>query len=300
MPSFQPLTSANAAYLKEVAQARCGFLTQLAWSPDGQTLAVSHGGGISLWQRSFGAKPTVSFQPHDGPVKSLAFSNDGYVLATASADSTVRLCVIPTGVTFNVMRGHEGSVEDVAFSPDGALLASCSTDGTVRVLDMRETARRDVLKGHEDEVTAIGFGMGMVISASRDTTIRLWNGTTEQAVLRGHTNWIRDIAVSPGGMVVASASRDGTVRLWDVTSREPIGVLEQAGDSRAVAFSPNGRLMATDDEGIVHVWDVVERTRLATLKAHTKPVLSLAFHPNGALLASGSGDGTIRLWGVTV
>src|SRR5687767_442161 len=270
MPAFKPLTNTNAITLRQVTQVRWGYITELAWSPDGQTLAVAHGGGIALWQRSFGAKPTASFQPHDGPVKGISFSPDGYVLATASADSSVRLCVVPTGATFNILRGHEGGVESVAFSPEGSLLASCSTDKTVRVLDMRETARRHVLRGHTDEVTAIRFGKGLLFSASRDATVRLWSGNREQMVLEGHTDWVRDLAVSPGGMLLASASRDKSVRLWDVVSCELLAVFPHENDSRAVAFSPNGRLLASEDAGVIHIWDIAERKRLVSLRAHEK------------------------------
>lgn len=299
MRALQPITVENAARLTPIGEVRAGFITQLAWSPDGKTLAVSTGGGLAVWKDGFGGPPDWTIQAHSGPVKCLAFSPDGYIMATGGADMTVRMSSALTGDPLTMHKPHTASVEAVAFRPDGAMLATGSADHTIQVLDMRQTARRYVLTGHTDEVTALVFTSHFLASGSRDATVRLWDETEAYAVLRGHTDWVRDIAITPDNRLLASASRDASVRLWDTASGDGRGLLAHQGDSRALAFSRDGKLLAADDAGKIRLWDIQDQREIKALEGHSKPVLSLAFHPNGQLLASGSGDNTIRLWGVT-
>ncbi|MBW7947660.1 MAG: PD40 domain-containing protein, partial [Sphingomonadaceae bacterium] len=126
-----PISAANAARLTPIAQASCGFITEIAWSPDGGTLAVAHGGGVHLWEGGFGGAPTRTLTGHRAPVKGVAFSPDSRMIATASSDATVRLWDAATGQPLGVLGSHSDAVNAVAFSPDGSLLASGGADRRV-------------------------------------------------------------------------------------------------------------------------------------------------------------------------
>jgi WD40 repeat protein len=90
------------------------------------------------------------------------------------------------------------------------------------------------------------------------------------------------------------------IQLWDVETGTQKTVLKQDNPVVSMAFSPDGRLLATGDfEGRVHIWDVVSGTEAAVLEAHNAMVVSVAFSPDGKLLATG-GEKTVRLWGVPV
>jgi WD40 repeat protein len=301
---WQFITAQNVASLVEVGQVRCGFITRAAWSPDGGTLGVAHGGGVWLWRGGFASQPTRSISHPDAPIKALAFDPTGQILITGSADTTIGLWMVANGQRMAVLRGHSGSVEAVALNTGGTLVASGSADTTVRLLNLNETMQRMTFEGHADEVTGVVFiGSTRLASASRDATIRLWdiNTAAESARLTGHTGWIRALALNPVGDTLASASRDGTIRLWDTLELTERAVFTHDGDSRAVAFSPDGALVAADDGGTLRLWDAVGgRARLHSIDAHDKPILTLAFHPAGTLLVSGGGDNVIRLWGVPV
>jgi WD40 repeat protein len=106
----------------------------------------------------------------------VAFSPDGRLLATASADGTVRLWAVPTGEAKATLRGHTDSVGHVAFSPDGLRLAT----------------------------------------ASADATVRLWDATTAERLLTfsGHTGGVWRVAFSPDGAWLATASADGTAKVY--------------------------------------------------------------------------------------
>jgi nucleoside phosphorylase len=173
-----------------------------------------------------------------------------YMVASASADGTVRLWDSETGAARRTLKGHSNAVLGVAFSPDGRLVASASHDRTVRLWDSATGAARRTLKGHSDAVIGVAFSPDgrLVASASYDKTVRLWDSATGTArrTLKGHSDAVRGVAFSPDGRLVASVSHDRTVRLWDSATGTARHTLEgHSSPVYGVAFSPDGRLVAS-------------------------------------------------------
>jgi WD40 repeat protein len=133
-------------------------------------------------------------------------------------------------------------------------------------------------------------------------TIEIHDTTTGQETchpLRGHTWAITDLTFSPNRAVpsLASASVDGTVRIWDLTTGQQIAKLPHTDLAFCVAFSQDGRLLASGGfDRLVKVWDTQTWQLLGQLEDPTGGVQSVMFHPkNDRVLAWGSMDSTVKV-----
>ena len=190
---------------------------------------------------------------HTGSVYSLAFKPNSYLLASGSADDTVRIWDVGNSNRRHVrtLRGHTDRVWSVAWSPDGRTLASASHDGTVRLWNPDNGINFAVLRGHTNAVYCVAWHPDgrILASGSPDETVRLWNPDTHgtRRVLRGHAGHVYTLAFHPNGQTLASASSDSTIRLWNPNTGALKATLTgYSGGSinRSIAFSPNGQILA--------------------------------------------------------
>ena len=278
----------------------------VAFSPDGQRLAVAS--GIGIWLYEVAASQPLALLPGESSVNSVVFSPDGTLLASGLNNRRVELWEVETGTKVAALSGHRHWVTSVVFSPDGTLLASGSRDQIIKLWDV--TKRVEVgtyeveRKSNSVNQVSVSFSPdgAMLASGFQDGTIRLWDIATQTTIaeLEGHVDYINSVVVSPDGTTLASGSRDETIKLWDVVTSRNIAMLEGHTNAiESVVFSPDGTLLASGSrDRTVKLWDVATRTNIATLGGHTGSVKSVSFSFDGTTLASGSTDGTVRLWDI--
>ncbi|MCX6719308.1 MAG: WD40 repeat domain-containing protein [Candidatus Taylorbacteria bacterium] len=129
----------------------------------------------------------------------------------------------------------------------------------------------------------------------------------EGAVARLGKGSVDEVTFSPDGKILAVASSIG-VWLYDAHTFAEIGFMESNEWLTSIAFSPDGNLLASggdklwrnrkNGDNTIKLWDIKSRTDIATLSGHNSAVCSVAFNPDGSLLASGDADKIIKLWDV--
>lgn len=304
---------------------RFPFPADLAFSPDGKTLAVSTADGtVTLYDVSSGSQlhtlsghGAADFGHSTSEVYSLAFSADGRTLAVGfGADTSSAHEFGPYTTLWDVASGSElrtlsedtSEVLLVAFSPDGKTLAG----GFGGAIKLRETASgNELLTINVSNLESLTFSPDgkTLVSASSvgDDSVKLWDTATGELLntLKGE-NVFRLAIFSSDSSTLAYASTDNTIRLRDAISGE-VRILGGHPDwVMSLAFSLDGSTLASGSfssfsspgNNVLKLWDVASGSELRTLTGHSDTVASVALSADGKMLASGSWDETIKLWDV--
>ena len=262
----------------------------------------------------------IEFPAHGSNVVT-CLSFDDEKIVTGSDDQTIHIYNVENGSLKQKLIGHEGGVWALQYHEN--VLVSGSTDRTLRVWNIDSGLCTQIFQGHSSTVRCLQIILPLkladgsvfperplIVTGSRDTTIRLWilptedddeyhsePGTTNPyfvALLTGHTNSVR--AISGEGKILVSGSYDHSVKIWDLETQECIHTFRSHAEKvYSVGYCDELRRACSGSlDASVKVWCVDTGTQLFNLEGHNSLVGLLELTPE--YLISAAADSTIRVW----
>jgi WD40 repeat protein len=245
---------------------------------------------------------------HDRYINAIAFSPDGKKVISGSADNTLILWDVASGIEMRRFIGHlpgytTPMVKCVAFSPDGKQVFSAANDFSLKLWDIASGKEIYTISNLPEIVCSIAFSPDGKLAVSTDGNdgAKLWDVTTGKEIklfkyaLYGGSN--SKAVFSPDGNYIATTG--GMLRLWDVKTGKIVKSYNDYGSSSySVAFSPDGKYLLFDSDKDMILSDVNTGEIKKIFKGHTEDVTHVAFSSDGTKILSGSNDDTIKLWDV--
>jgi serine/threonine protein kinase/WD40 repeat protein len=286
----------------------------VAFSPDSARVASIHGNGQLLIWDLMPEREALTLVNNDSDEDfgaiGLAYSPDGQRLIATGPSTTPNIWDVQTGQKLLTLTGHSARVTAVAWSADGTILATAAED-TAIIWDATTASIRFTLTGHTGRIYSIAFSpdSNRLVTSSFDTSLRIWNvqtGELELTLTQENAADSRGVAWSPDGLHIANTftgfdAQHGShlyIRNALTGEVERDIALGDVGLMGLVAYNPDGtRILATlPNMQVYSVWDAQTGEKVLTLPGHGVNTTSIAFSPDGTVIATGGLDNWAQVW----
>jgi WD40 repeat protein len=259
--------------------------------------------------------PMLMLTGHTDDVTDVAFSPDNTLLASSSADGTVRVWNVADGSLQYTLKGHTDHVLTVAFSPDDSILASGSNDRTVRIWLMSDgSLKKTISSSFFGRALDVAFSPDGLLFAMADQLCHVELRTVDSGILRrtiiqpkcvpsaGGTVGSWGLAfTSDGEHIITAEGRPccgGSIYTTQIEGFTSPELLRGNMMVRDIDLSPDETTLAVSFASSANFWTIDTETGhfLRDFEGHSYRVNSVDFSPGGELLASGSRDQNVRLW----
>jgi WD40 repeat protein/serine/threonine protein kinase len=294
-----------------------GMVNTVDFSPDGNILASGDLNGLAiLWDvAAEGSQFIGRVEGLDGGVNRAVYYEDGSRLASAGVDGFIRFWDLSQGepisdVISHGMRQNE-AVGSLAIGPTGQILASGSDNGTIMLWDIESGQQiTPAISASANGVLALEFSpdSSAIVGGGPSGVVSAWDvisGTQIGPFLAGHVDRVSQISFSPDGQYLATGDVDGTIIIRpfaDVVAglSQGIPISYTSAITSAITgltFNPQSSLLASSDAaGTIALWDPASRQVVTQTSYQLRGFpRSIAFSPDGNLLAIGTSDGQISI-----
>jgi WD40 repeat protein len=283
------------------------YVQSLVLSPTGRALAIVDGSSFLGLHDARSGRKLASMPAYSS--SSVMFSEDGQLLLRGLSSGKAQVWDLANNREGALLSGDPGSAA-ARFAPDNRALAVYQ-EGIIRLLHPITGDELALLADRAHRRRPVGLKAmhyspdGKLLAvATSDGELKLWHAVVarERAILTGHRNVVQAVALSPEGKTVATGGFDHTVKLWDAATGKlaapPEGKssVRHKGPVLALACSADGALASASADRTVRLFDLETMQETAVLEGHTDAVWAVAFSGDGKTLATGSSDGTVKLW----
>ncbi|QEI43760.1 Protein TolB [Dolichospermum sp. UHCC 0315A] len=257
---------------------------------------------LALQRAVYKVRERNRLEGHNDAVRSVTFSPNGKIIATASEDNTVRLWNI-NGKEIRKFIDNNQRFRNVKFSPDNKIIAAISANNTIKIWQINGE-KLITLKGQDNQdnfMNSLCFipDSKILAAASQDNTIQLWSiDGQEIKTLKGHKFPIWSISCSLNSKNIITADLGGFIIIWSANG-EKIKTWKAGNQSIFdVSFSPDGKTIVTaGGDTTIKLWNL-DGKELKTIGKHDNYVTSVSFSSDGQTIISGSADNTVKLWSI--
>ena len=312
---FKTGRAINTYNLRRTNDRQGAFAYQMAFSPDGKSLAVL----IQPDQRNpASGLSTLMYIPHyvkfldvntgeetykidaDDP-RAIAFAPDGKTFAAGSGKD-VTLWDLEKGQPIKTSTLERGWVRRMAFSPDRKTLAVAGDD--IILLDAVQLSEKALMRGHTDFISSLAYSPDgkLLVSASKDRTARVWDTANYKtlAVLKGHIEELSSVTFSADGKRLLTTGLEGTAKVWSLDRH--LSTADSTGNSSVV--SPDGRTLVTwersygrvvvnGNDQIVKIIDLATWKEFLTLRIGNGGNDEVGFSPDSRFLVIAGSEPTL-------